>query len=232
VVDQVVHPNPVRTRIIRTPVSGPDPANTLVYLECDVAGAEGHGAYGQWYGVRDTFRTQFKIDGFQQQNYDWYKENTLVSATAMLRKFTTTTDLIFSGGLDEITPTLELDGTLSFTTLWSIYVDDEAWFPESGNSLEMGYRISAYVLCFEPRADPPRGGHQRSPWGRITDVPLGIAGKAADFRAADDQFRTTLVAPERDESKRESSGDSGARPRVRRRRRRAPGADNARPPSG
>ena len=177
-VDIVNHPTPVHTRILRTPAVGPDPLNTLVYIDCEVAGAEGHGQFGKWYGVRDQFKTEFRIDGFQQQNYDWYVENTLVSATAMLRLFTTTTDLRFSGGLDAITPSLAQDGTLEFETLWSIFVDDEAWFPESGNSLAMSFRISAYVLCHEPRTETPPGGRQLPYWGRFTDTTVSRRRKS------------------------------------------------------
>lgn len=194
-VDIVAHPTPVRTRILRTPAAGPDPLNTLVYIDCEVAGAQGRGQYGEWYGVRDQFKTEFKIDGFQQQNYDWYLENTLISATVMLRWFTTTTDLRFSGGLDEIIPSLGQDGTLGFETLWSIYVDDEAWFPESGNSLEMSFRISAYVLCYEPRAETPRGGSQRSYWGRMTDTTVSRRRKSV-FAPAADGFAMTLQRPQ------------------------------------
>lgn len=217
-IPKAVHPIPVRTRIIRTPATGPEPANTLVYIDCEVAGVEVHQQFGQWFSIHDVFRTEFKVDGFQQKDFEWYASNTLVSATGMLRLFTTTTDLRFAGGFDELTPILEQDGTLSFDALISSYADDEAWFPSSGDSMAMSFRISAYVLCYEPRAEPPPGGRQHSVWGRITDEPYAFPHKPIDARPGDSGFRSTLTLPSRDRDEPPERDMSRRRPPRRNRR--------------
>ena len=210
--------------MLRTAVVGPDPLNTLVYLECDVPGAVGGGQYGTWIDVNDQFQTEFRLDGFQQQNHDWYVANTLVSAAPMLRWFTTTTDFRFSGGLNELTPSIsQLDGTLGFSAMWSIYVDDEAWFPESGNSIEMSYRISAYVLCYEPRTEPPPGGKPLPYWGRITDTTVSRRRHPA-FRPAEDGFSMTVERPKPPAG---SEGEFRGRPPRRRSPRRPPQHEDA-----
>ena len=214
----LVHPTPVKTRIMRTPAAGPKPANTLVYIDCEVAGIEVRQQFGQWFSIHDVFRTEFKLDDFQQQNYDWYAANTLVSATGMLRLITTTTDLRFAGGFDELMPILEQDGTLSFDALISSYADDEAWFPSSGDSMAMSFRISAYVLCYEPRAEPPPGGRQHSVWGRITDEPYAFPHKFTDARPGDRGLRNTLRLPRRDDAEPHERDMSSRRPPGRHRR--------------
>ena len=172
---------PMKTRMIRTPVTGPDPANTLVHLEGKARAFEEHGAsYGDWHHDDVEFRTEFRIDGYQQSIHDWYEENTHVSATAMLRMLNTETDLIFAFAVDALEPFLDLDGTLGFTASFRQFIDDDAWFPDSGLMTQMGVTISAYVLCFEPRPERPPSGRQLAVWGprdRIErDVVLPKAG--------------------------------------------------------
>lgn len=179
---------PMKTRMIRTPVTGPDPANTLVHLEGKARAFDEHGAsYGEWRHDDVEFRTEFRIDGYQQQIHDWYEENTQVSATAMLRMLNTETDLIFTFAVDALQPFLDLDGTLGFTINFREYIDDDAWFPESGLMTQMGVSVSAYVLCYEPRPERPPSGGQRTVWDRRDqierDVVLPKAARPSRSRA-------------------------------------------------
>jgi hypothetical protein len=160
---------PMKTRMIRTPVTGPDPANTLVHLEGRAPGLDGGGIRGKWDRQELAFLSEFRIDGYQQADHEWYLENTLVSATAMLRMLNTETDLVFAFAVDRIEPSLALDGTLGFTIAYSQYIDDDAVFPPTGMVTQLGATVSAYVLCFEPRAERPPHGRQHGTWGRLSE---------------------------------------------------------------
>jgi hypothetical protein len=151
-----------KTTFVRSPITGPEPANTLVYLTCTTPGVE-IGLTGGWVTWTHAFQTEFRIDGFQQQNYDWYVENTVVSATAMLRFLNTTTDLIFAFGVDTVEPALEKDGTLGFVLGQANYIDDEAILFGGGEAV-FEVRVSAYVLCHEPRVEPPPAGTLKGRW--------------------------------------------------------------------
>jgi hypothetical protein len=186
--NRIVHPTAAKTRIIRTPAAGPDPANTLVHLECRVPGIDVKASLGVAARTEIEFRTEFKIDGFSQQKHEWYVENTLVSATAMLRFLNTTTDLTFTFATDRLEPFLAPDGTLCFVCEQATYVDDEALFPPAGVAI-MGAAVSAYVLCFEPRAETPPSGRQRGIWARVFDEPLGATLSRASLGASSDVSR-------------------------------------------
>jgi hypothetical protein len=151
-----------KTTFVRSPITGPEPANTLVYLTCVTPGVE-IGLSGGWVTWTHAFQTEFKIDGFQQQNYDWYVQNTVVSATAMLRFLNTTTDLIFAFGVDTVEPALEKDGALGFVLGQANYIDDEAILFGGGEAV-FEVRVSAYVLCYEPRVEPPPRGSLKGRW--------------------------------------------------------------------
>jgi hypothetical protein len=157
-----VSKNAAKTTLVRSPIKGPEPANTLVYLTCVTPGVE-IGLTGGWVTWTHEFRTEFKLDGFQQQNHDWYLRNTVVSATAMLRFLNTTTDLIFAFGVDTVEPKLEQDGTLAFVLGQANYLDDEAILFGGGEAV-FEARVSAYVLCYEPRVEPPPWGSQIGRW--------------------------------------------------------------------
>lgn len=158
---------PMRTRMIRTPVTGPDPANTLVHLEGKARGFDQMGTFGRMHREDIHFRTELQIDGYEQARHDWYLDNTLVSATAMLRMLNTETDHIFTFAVDAVAPVLELDGTLAFVVSLAQLIDDEAIFPSTGVMAQMGVTISAYVLCTEPRAERPPSGRQRGIWATV-----------------------------------------------------------------
>lgn len=157
-------PTPVDTRIIRSAATGPKPCNTLVFLRCLVPGLDVPVANDEQ--VRSTlhFMTEFKLDGYVQSEFEWYKANTLVSATASLKLINTTTDLSFRMAVDSVEPDLrQHDGTLAFKVSLGAWMQDDAWFG-GGEELVLTASLTAYVLCFEPRAERPPSGTQRTPW--------------------------------------------------------------------
>ena len=171
----LVSPNVMQTSMIRTPVAGPAPANTLVYLSGIADGLRGSAPLGTWTRMDVKFRTQFRLDGYQQKHHERHEQNTIVSATAMLRLLNTTTDLSFTFAADAIEPFLDPDGTLGFTIAYAHYVDDEAVFGPSVSSV-FSAAVSAYVLCYEPETEPPPAGWQTGRWVQAVEVPAAARG--------------------------------------------------------
>ena len=153
-----------KTRIIRSPAAGPEPCNTLVFLRCLVPGLDVPVLNDEHVRSKIRFQTEFRLDGYLQSHFDWYMENTLVSSTASLKFLNTTTDLSFLMAVDTVTPDLQqLDGSLAFELELAAWFQDDAWFA-GGEELVLTVSLAAYVLCFEPRAERPPSGAQRTPW--------------------------------------------------------------------
>jgi len=151
---------PMKTAMIRTPASGPEPANTLAYIAGKARGDAHPWVFGHWNRVAMKFRTEFKIDGFVQAQHEWYQASTLVSATAMLRFLNTTTDLQFGFAVDRVEHFIDPDGTLGFVCEQAAFADDDAWFG-GGEEIVFNYALSAWILLYEPRAERPPSGRQR-----------------------------------------------------------------------
>lgn len=175
----------VETRIIRSPAMGPEPCNTLVFLRCLVPGLDIPVMNDELARHKIRFQTEFRLDGYLQSQYEWYKENTLVSATASLRFLNTTTDLSFLMAVDTVTSELkQLDGSLAFEVGLAAWFQDDAWFA-GGEELVLTASLTAYVLCFEPRAERPPSGVQRTPWAVAIDEQMRLSdmlGKRAKPR--------------------------------------------------
>lgn len=158
----------VPTAIIRTPATGPKPANTLVFLRCRAAGGD--------IGVFDTdllqfdvrFKSQFQIDGYLQAQHEWFVANTRVTATGMLRVINTTTDIEFVVGIDSVLPFIDLDGILGFQCRFGMQIDGLGLFGGTPE-LEMTCDVAAYVLLYEPRTELPKSGKSRQRWALGTD---------------------------------------------------------------
>jgi hypothetical protein len=167
--------------MIRTPASGPEPANTLAYIAGKARGNDQSGILGRWDRVALKFRTEFKIDGFVQAQLEWYKANTLVSATAMLRFLNTTTDLQFGFAIDRVEHFIDPDGTLGFVCEQACFADDDAWFG-GGEEIVFNYALSAWILLYEPRTERPPPGRQRpsslyvEKVGRWSETRTGVGG--------------------------------------------------------
>ncbi|HUU34210.1 MAG TPA: hypothetical protein VMW48_09100 [Vicinamibacterales bacterium] len=190
-----------RTRILRSPATGPEPCNTLAFLRCNVPGLDVPLANDEVARHTVRFQTEFRLDGYVQSEYQWYLDNTHVSATASLRFLNTTTDLQFLMAVDTVTPELQqLDGTLTFHVGLAAYMQDDAWFG-GGDELVLTASLTAYVLCFEPRAERPPSGRQRTPWAqmiaegpRISDM-LARRAKYITARAAAQAARVKGCPP-------------------------------------
>lgn len=168
--EPITNPYPVETRILRLPAAGPEPANTLVHLHCLIAGVDEYTLYGTDSHFRVKFSTKFAIAGYDQRFYEWYLDTTEVSATAMLRHMSATTDFIFTIRIDDIEPFIDFaTGVLGFVVSLRSLVDDEAWFPESNNVFITEGMVSAWILCWEPGAARPRGGARRTKWATLSD---------------------------------------------------------------
>jgi hypothetical protein len=155
----------VETRILRTPAAGPEPCNTLAFLRCLVPGMDvGVAVDGETVRTVVSFQTEFRLDGYLQSQFEWYKANTLVSATASLKALNTTTDLTFLLAVDKVEAELrQLDGSLAFHVTCAAMMQNDALFA-GHEEVVLTAALTAYVLCFEPRAERPPSGAQRTPW--------------------------------------------------------------------
>lgn len=158
-----------RTRIIRSRATGPEPCNTLAFLRCKVPGDEIRIVNGELFRNTIHFQTEFRLDGYMQSEYQWYLDNTHVSATASLKFLNTTTDMQFVLAVDTVTPELQqLDGTLAFHVALAVGGQDDTWFG-GRQDLVLVASVTAYVLCFEPRVELPPSGRRRTPWAHVLD---------------------------------------------------------------
>ena len=167
---RIVDPIPVRATVIRTPVVGPSPANVLAYLRCRASGADVHASIAD-IGVRITWETQFKTDfeisGYLPAQRDWYLQNTQVSATGMLRVFSSTTDLSFTAALDSVAPFIDTDGKLGFVCAFGFFAD--AFNLGRQDGIDMTIDLSAYVLLFEQAQERPRSARLGQRWVATKD---------------------------------------------------------------
>lgn len=160
----------VETRILRTPAAGPEPCNTLAFLRCLVPGLDvGVAVDGETVRAVVSFQTEFRLDGYLQSQFEWYKANTLVSATASLKALNTTTDLTFLLAVDKVEAELrQLDGGLAFHVTCAAMMQNDALFA-GYEEVVLTAALTAYVLCYEPRAERPPTGAQHTPWRRLVE---------------------------------------------------------------
>jgi hypothetical protein len=161
--DHVVDPIPVPTEMIRTPATGPAPANTLAFLRCRGSGADIQIGVEQIVKFEVEFKSKFKIDGYQQQKHDWYLQNTKISATGVVRLLNTITDLEFLFAMDTVDPFIDLDGVIGFNCQVGLQIDGVGFFVREP-VIDFSFNVSAYVLLYEPRVDLPPSGSTRQPW--------------------------------------------------------------------
>jgi hypothetical protein len=174
---------PVRTDIIRTPVAGPKPCNTLAFIRCNGVGGVIETPIGDFIRYKVRFPTMFRIDGFTQANHEWYRRNTLVSATAFIRILNITTDIEFGFAIDSIVSDINADGRLVFELQLAQQLDGPGLFEKEADSA-FTYTVSAYVLLFEPRVEPPPPGN----FGKelFVDVMPFQFGRKREFITADE----------------------------------------------
>lgn len=151
---------PRRTEIIRTTVAGPKPCNTLAFIRCEGAGGlyEANSGFGDLVQYKIRFPTMFRVDGFVQANHAWYRANTLVSATAFVQILNVSTDISFVFAVDSVTADITEDGSLAFEVQLAQQINGQG-FGEKLVEAVFNYEVSAYVLVYEPRVEPPPPGN-------------------------------------------------------------------------
>jgi hypothetical protein len=148
--------------IIKMPVDGPAPNNTLVFIRAwlPASGSDGVIAPG---GITSFFEGQddtdtsrgrltlpslYAIDQFAHANYDSYKANTQISIAAYLAAVDLTDDDTFTAAVDEVTAEIDRDGRVQIT---ATIAEGEGGATE----LTMAIFFSAYILTYEPRTEVP-----------------------------------------------------------------------------
>jgi hypothetical protein len=177
--EYIVDPVPVHTDIIRILASGPSPANTLVFLSCRASGADISISRTDLVRFEVEFKTKLHIDGFKQAQYEWYVDNTKVSATGMIRLANTTTDMEFLVALDNIQSFLDLDGGLGFKCQFGLRIDGLGLLERTAG-IDMVCDVCAYLLVFEPVTQMLHSGRwgkqwRDGPW--LSEVELGGGAK-------------------------------------------------------
>lgn len=149
-----VVPTPVSVEAIRTHVRGPKPCNTLAFIRCKGLGKAHRTLFPDDYArYKLRFTTEFEIHGFAPANHEWYRENTLVSASAVITKLNVSPDCAFTFAFESIAADVDHKGRIVFET--QIMTDALA---DGYASLDATIFVSAYVLLFEPRPEPPPPG--------------------------------------------------------------------------
>lgn len=144
----------VTRSVVRIPVAGPSPNNTLVFVRgrlsggTTTSGSGGSLLHGNGYGL-----SAYQIDGFEQSRAADYLANTRWSVTGFLDFISSEDDQSFTAAIDSIEGHLGSDGTF--------YVTFDVASQISGDELDFGFSFCAYLLVEEPQPDftrPPRRG--------------------------------------------------------------------------
>ena len=148
--------------IIKMPVDGPAPNNTLVFIRAwlPMTGSDNviaPGGIGSLFAGEDdtdiarkrlTFPSLYAIDQFAHANYESYKANTQISIAAYLAAVDLDDDDTFTAAVDEVTAEIDRDGKVQITVS---VAEGEGGETE----LTMAIFFSAYILTFEPRPEVP-----------------------------------------------------------------------------
>lgn len=148
--------------IIKMPVDGPTPNNTLVFIRAwmPASGSDGviaPGGITSFSEAQDdtdaprgrlTLPSLYAIDQFAHANYDSYKANTQISIAAYLAAVDLTDEDSFTAAVDEVTAEIDRDGRVQIT---ATIAEGEG----GGSELTMAIFFSAYILTYEPRAEVP-----------------------------------------------------------------------------
>ena len=131
--------------VVRIPVAGPAPNNTLVYVRAQFPShlevTEGGLARWSIHGL-----TLYRIDGFSQAHADEYVRDTRISVAAWMNSLKNPTDQPFIIAIDTISASVAADGTIAIDAQIANQGDD---FP----GLVHDVWVSAYILTKEPQRD-------------------------------------------------------------------------------
>jgi len=166
----------VRTQWIQTQVSGPKPCNNLAFIRCQVPGKAietGDPDVDRW---RIRFTTDFVIKNVDKNNRGWYQENTCVSAAAFIEVLNASDDTDFVFAVEAVEADISQDGNLVFETQMAMQSSTH------GVATTMDVVVTAYVLLYEPRAEPtpPSGNFGQ----RLNLEPIRAFGKKRKIDAS------------------------------------------------
>jgi hypothetical protein len=137
--------------VVRIPVAGPSPNNTLVFVRGTFGSSLSQQANHRIYREKSFGVTAYQIDGFQQSKANDYIANTRWSVTGFIAYISSENDQDFVAAVDSIEGHLQSDGTFYVIADIARMIDD--------NVLGLSFSLSCYILTQEPQPDftrPPR----------------------------------------------------------------------------
>jgi hypothetical protein len=144
----------VTLSVVRVPVAGPSPNNTLVFVRGRLSGGTTtSGPGGSLLQSNGYGLSAYQIDGFEQARASDYLANTRWSVVGFLDFISSEDDQSFTSAIDSIQGHLSSDG--------AFYVTFDLASQISGDELDFGFSFCAYILVQEPQPDftrPPRRG--------------------------------------------------------------------------
>jgi hypothetical protein len=146
--------------IIKIPVAGPGPNNTLVFIRAWLPvtnyGIVTPGGYQTFFGEDEDdtivlrkqvfFPSLYAIDGFLHADLRSYQDNTIISITGFLSTMDIDDEDSFVIALDQVEARIDRDGRVQVS----------AWLAEQEGShtdLTMAFFFSAYILTYEPQPE-------------------------------------------------------------------------------
>ena len=130
--------------VVRIPVSGPAPNNTLVYVRAQFP-PHSTPADGGFTPYTVTTDTLYQIAGFDQSRAHEYATNTRISVAGWLNLAHSVGDQQVGFALDEVSGFITADGHIAFSAVVALQGD---WF-----EIRCDFWISAYILTQEPQPD-------------------------------------------------------------------------------
>jgi len=152
----------VTRSVVRIPVAGPSPNNTLVFVRGDFAGTTKVQRDGKLYQEVTATATVYRVEGFDQTKAQDYLVNTKFSVTGFLALLTSNDDQQFVAAVDSIEGHLAYDGTFYVIAKVATQISDEI--------LSVSFKLSAYILIQEPQADFTGPSPRRSSSGGLVGL--------------------------------------------------------------
>jgi len=183
--------NELARSVVRIPVAGPAPNNTLVYVRAQFPPASDPTT--DHVDHKDLFTvTLYRIEGFDQTRADEYLRNTKISVTGFLNFARSVGDQHFVFAIDDVRGTITADGHIAIIASTGSLAEDF--------EITYDFWLSAYILTQEPQHDftrppihwPPMGDSVQlhSPYSRQAGLTRRPVGKD-DIRIAPSPFLET-----------------------------------------
>jgi hypothetical protein len=137
--------------VVRIPVAGPAPFNTLAVVRTEASGMLHSNAPGQLLRWRSTTETPLVLAGYDPRRPE--QQHVVHSSSATLHMMQTSDGTDFVHAVDAVVA----ESTINEDGRWMVSIDSAA---EAGKvTAATGVEISSWVLCFEPPlvGEPPTG---------------------------------------------------------------------------